>query len=97
MMYLTTVSVLGLAIGTLTRSTAGALAVLVGVLLLVPAVGGSLGDWFARYWPATAGQSVYAVVRTNDTIPPWGGFSILAIAALSAVIAAQVTLTRRDV
>ena len=96
-LYLTTVSILGLAIGTLARSTASALAVLVGVLLLVPAVGRSIGDWFARYWPTTAGQSVYAVVRTHDNIPPWSGFSILAIVVLGALAAAQAALVRWDV
>jgi ABC-2 type transport system permease protein len=96
-LFLTTVSILGLAIGTITRSTASALTVLVGVLLLVPAVGGSIGNWFSRYWPATAGQSVYAVVRTPDNVAPWLGFTILAVAVLAVMAAAQGTLARRDV
>lgn len=95
-LYLTVVSLLGLALGTIARSTAGALAALVAVLLLVPAVGGAIGDWFSRYWPVTAGKSVYAVVRTDDNIAPWLGFTVLAVTVLGVCFAAHVILRARD-
>jgi ABC-2 type transport system permease protein len=95
-LYLTLAALLGLAAGTVVRSTAGTLAVLVAVLLLVPAVAPGLGDRVARYWPVTAGQSVYAVVRTDDHVAPWFGFGILAAAVLGAGIVARAVLQRRD-
>jgi ABC-2 type transport system permease protein len=58
--YLMLIALLGLAVGVLTRSTAGSLAVLIGVTLLIPAIGpglpGSIGEWFAHYWPTTTGR-----------------------------------------
>jgi hypothetical protein len=95
-LYLTAVAVLGLALGTLARSTAGALATLVVALLLVPAVGEAFGDWFSRYWPVTAGQSVYAVVRTGADLAPWTGFAVLAVAVAAVGAAATVVLRLRD-
>jgi ABC-2 type transport system permease protein len=62
--YLMLIALLGLAVGVLTRSTAGSLAVLIGVTLLIPAIGpglpGSIGEWFAHYWPTTAGPLTWS-------------------------------------
>jgi ABC-2 type transport system permease protein len=59
--YLVLTAVLGVALGTITRSSSGALAVVVTVALLVPALApglpGALADLAATYWPTTAGQT----------------------------------------
>jgi hypothetical protein len=96
-LYLTLVACIGVAVGVLARSTAASLAVLVGTLLLVPALAGILGDWFARHWPVTAGQAAYAVVPTADAVAPGVGLAILAATALGVVIAGHVALRVRDV
>jgi ABC-2 type transport system permease protein len=100
-LYLTLVALIGLAVGTLTRSSTGSLAVLVGVLLLVPAIApalpGALGDAFARYWPITAGQAAYTVVPVDGALAPGLGSGLLTVAAVAAVLAAHVALRTRDV
>lgn len=100
-LYLTLVALIGLAVGTLTRSSTGSLAVLVGVLLLVPAIApalpGALGDTFARYWPITAGQTAYTVVPVDGALAPGLGSGLLTVAAVAAVLAAHVALRTRDV
>lgn len=100
-LYLALVALVGVAVGALTRSTTTSLAVLVGVTLLVPALApglpGAVGDWFARYWPITAGQSVYVVVPVDDAVAPWSGLAILVGAALVTGIASRHAFRSRDV
>jgi ABC-2 type transport system permease protein len=100
-LYLTLIAIGGVAVGALTRSTTSSLAVLVGALLLVPAIApglpGALGDWFARYWPVTAGQAGYAVVPVDGAVAPWLGLGVLALAAAAVVVAGHTALRVRDV
>lgn len=100
-LYLALVAIIGLAIGALTRSTSGSLAAIIGVTLLTPAVApalpGAIGDLFARYWPITAGQAVYTVAVSENTIAPWLGLAILAAATAIAIIASHVVFHLRDV
>jgi ABC-2 type transport system permease protein len=95
--YLTLVALIGFAIGTLARSTASSLAVLVGVLLLVPALApGIIGDRAANLWPIIAGQNAYTTVRLDDMVTPALGFVILAAAAAALSIASHATFRLRD-
>jgi ABC-2 type transport system permease protein len=100
-LYLTLVALLGLAIGTLVRSATSSLALLVGILLLVPALGpglpGVLGVWFGRYWPITAGQAAYAVVTADHTIAPGLGLLILALAAAAVTASGHAVFRLRDI
>ena len=100
-LYLTLVGLLGLAVGSLVRSATSSLAVLVGALLLVPALGpglpGALGDWFGRFWPITAGQAAYTVVHVDGRTAPGAGLLILAVAAAGITVAAHLVFRRRDV
>jgi ABC-2 type transport system permease protein len=100
-LYLTLVALLGVAIGALVRSATSSLALLVGALLLVPALGpslpGAVGDWFGGYWPITAGQAAYAVVPADGMVAPALGLFILALAAAATIVASHVTFRVRDV
>lgn len=96
--YLTLVALIGFAIGTLARSTASSLAVLVGVLLLVPALApGIIGDKTANLWPIIAGQNSYTTVRLDDMVPPTLGLVILAAAAGILILASHAVFRLRDV
>lgn len=96
--YLTAVALLGVAVGTLARSTATSLAVLVGVLLLIPALApGIVGDEAANLWPITAGQAAYATVQTQDMASPLVGVVLLALTAVLAIVSSHVVFSRRDV
>ncbi|BCJ52510.1 ABC transporter permease [Actinoplanes sp. NBRC 14428] len=100
-LYLTLIALIGVAVGTLTRSTTGSLAVLVGGLLLVPAIApglpGGLGDWFGDYWPNTAGQAAYAVIRTEGMIAPGTGLAVLTLTALCIAAASHLAFRVRDI
>ncbi|KSW28173.1 ABC transporter permease [Cellulomonas sp. B6] len=97
--YLVLTAVLGLAFGTLTRSSSGALAIVVAVALLVPALApglpGALGDLAATYWPTTAGQSSYATVASGR-LPALTGLAVMAVFTLWTTLAAHASLRVRD-
>jgi ABC-2 type transport system permease protein len=99
--YLTLVALIGLAIGVLTRSSTSSLAVLVGALLLVPALApglpGALGDGFARYWPFTAAQAAYTVVPVDGMVAPVVGLGVLVLAAVAVGAAGLTAFRTRDV
>lgn len=98
--YLTLVAVIGLSVGVLGRSTAGSLAALVGITLLTPAIApsipGATGDWFARYWPITAGQKAYTVMPLANEVTPSLGLAILTAATLALGIASILAFVMRD-
>jgi ABC-2 type transport system permease protein len=100
--YLMLVGMLGLFIGVLVRRTAAALAVLFGVLLVLPLVAGMLpGDFGARltaYLPSSAGGDVYEVVRTAPhQLGPWPGAGLLTGYVAITIVAAFITICRTDV
>ncbi|MFS0712279.1 hypothetical protein ABC195_00230 [Microbacterium sp. 2P01SA-2] len=98
--YLVLTAVLGLGFGIITRSASGALAIVVTVALLVPALApgmpGIIGDVAGTYWPTTAGQASYAVAMTSG-MPPLAGLGIMAIFTLWTTLAALLVLRSRDV
>jgi ABC-2 type transport system permease protein len=97
--YLVLVAVLGLAFGTLTRSSSGTLAVVVTVALLVPALApglpGAIGQLAGTYWPTTAGQASYTTT-SDGPLPGAVGLGVLAVFTLWTTAAAQVALRARD-
>lgn len=101
-LYLTVVSVLAVALGFLIRSTAGGIATLFGVLLVLPGLGNLLPtDWQTNvlpYLPSNAGSALYTVHPDDPgTLAPWTGFAVMCLWAVAALIAAAVVLKRRDV
>jgi ABC-type transport system involved in multi-copper enzyme maturation permease subunit len=100
-LYLVAIGLLGVALGWLLRHTAGAIAVLVGVLLIVPILVHLLPDpWpdrISKWLPGQAGQALWAVRHDPTMLAPWSGFGILMLYVVAALIAAALLLTRRDV
>ncbi|MFV0253946.1 MAG: ABC transporter permease [Beutenbergiaceae bacterium] len=97
--YLVLTAILGLAFGTITRSSTGELAIVVTVALLIPALApgmpGILGDIAGTYWPTTAGQTSYTITGAA-LLPPLVGLAIMAAFTLWAAFAAHLTLKTRD-
>jgi ABC-2 type transport system permease protein len=98
--YLVLTAVLGLGFGIITRSSSGALAIIVTIALLVPALApgmpGVIGEFAGTYWPTTAGQASYAVATTSG-MPPLVGLGIMAIFTLWTTLSALLVLRTRDV
>ncbi|WP_269305856.1 ABC transporter permease subunit [Aeromicrobium sp. HA] len=97
--YLVLTAALGLACGAITRSSSGALAIMVTVALLVPALApgmpGLLGDVAGTYWPTTAGQISYTNAGAGS-LPPVIGLAVMTIFTLWATLAAHLVLRTRD-
>jgi ABC-2 type transport system permease protein len=99
-LYGALLGLLGLALGTILRHAAGAIAVLVALLFVLPGIAAalpaSIEHAVQEYWPTQAGAQVTTVVRTAHTLSPWAGFGVFAlfVAIISAV--GLYTLDRRD-
>jgi ABC-2 type transport system permease protein len=99
-LYLTVVGLLGIALGSLIRNTAGAIATLFGVLLILPIIVNFLpsnwNDAVSKYLPGNAGQAITNVVRDHNSLSPWAGFAVFCGYTIIFMIAAAVMLKRRD-
>lgn len=98
-LYLALVGLLGVAVGTLVRATAGALAIMVGVSLLVPVFIPALPDSWAhvvgRFWPTMAGERIMTARAATHVLTPWAGFGLLcATVAVVLAVALHVFRTR---
>jgi len=99
-LYLTVVGLLGLGLGALLRTTAAAISTLFGVLLVLPIIVRFLpSSWSTpidKYLPSTAGQGIVAVHPDPSTLSPWVGFALFCGYAAVVLVAAGVSLVRRD-
>jgi ABC-2 type transport system permease protein len=99
-LYLGLVGVLGVALGSLLRSSAGAIAMLAGVLLILPGLASLLPDsWsdtIGPYLPSNAGGAVMALHHTTGSLGPWTGLGVFAGWVALTLTAAAVRLVKTD-
>ncbi|MBM9503990.1 ABC transporter permease subunit [Actinacidiphila acididurans] len=99
-LYLTVVGLLGVAIGALIRNTAGGIATVFGLLLVVPVLFEALPSSWANHvnqWlPSNAGQSLVTLHHQAHTLSPWTGFTVFLLYGLVALAGAAYLLKRRD-
>ncbi|MDT7728833.1 MAG: type transport system permease protein [Actinomycetota bacterium] len=99
-LYLTVVGLLGVALGWIVRHTAGAIASVFGLLLVLPALGDALPDTLAPhitpYLPSNAGQQLVAVHSEVGMLAPWTGFAVFCAYLVVGIVVAVVLLKRRD-
>ncbi|WP_433893115.1 ABC transporter permease [Streptomyces sp. CA-111067] len=99
-LYLTLVGLLGVAIGALIRNTAGGIATVFGILMVLPALAETLpaswADHVNQWLPSNAGQSVLSLHHQAHTLAPWTGLAVFCLYALLALAGAAVALRRRD-
>ena len=99
--YLTLIGLLAVGLGFLIRSTAGAIATLVGIVLVAPLLANALpspySDDVIKYLPLSAGQRIISTVNPDpNQLAPWAGIGVTALYALAALVAGAVLLNRRD-
>ena len=102
--FISIVGLLGLSLGTLLRSTGGAIASLLGLIFVVPIITNFLpGNWshIHKFIPDGAGQAVVTITpagiaRDSDVLSPLGGLLVLLLWGAVALGAAAYTLVRRD-
>ena len=100
-LYLTVAGLLGVALGWIIPNTAGGIAPLLGLLLVVSAIGDALpqswGQYVVSYLPSNAGQPLLAVSPDPTMLAPWPGFAVFCAYTILAITVAGVLLRRRDV
>ncbi|MGW3647172.1 ABC transporter permease [Streptomyces sp. NPDC000878] len=98
--YLGLVAVFGVALGMLLRSSAGAIAALVGILLILPGLASllpdSLYDSINPYFPGNAGSAVYALHQSSDALSPGAGLAVFAGWVALTLAGAAYRLVRSD-
>ncbi len=100
--YLTGIGLLGLALGTLLRRTAGGITALFGIIFVVPIILNVIPlDWvnhLAKYAPGDSGQSLFTVVQrgTSDQLGPLTGGLVFIAWVVGALLLATIPLTKRD-
>jgi len=98
--YLTLIGVLAVALGFIIRSTAGAVALLFGVLMVLPAMGlllpASWQETLLPYLPSNAGSSMIATQVAPHALSATSGLLVLIVWVVGALALAAVLVKRRD-
>ena len=98
--YLTLIGLLGVGLGFLLRTTAGGIATLVGVVLILPLLAQALPAPYSsdvtKYLPLSAGSQIIATHSDASALSPWAGIGVTALYALAALVAGLYVLRRRD-
>ncbi len=99
-LYLTVVGLLGVGLGFLIRNTAGAIATLFGLLLVLPAIAAALpaslyNDVF-RYLPMVAGTQAITTIPDPTLLTPWQGIGVFFLYAAAAICAGAFVLRHHD-
>jgi ABC-type transport system involved in multi-copper enzyme maturation permease subunit len=103
-LYLAVLGLLALGIGSIIRKTAGAIAAVLGLILVVPVIASLLPssmNAFEKFLPSNAGQALIngGARHGSNTTPqlaPWAGFGVFCLWAAASLIVAGVLLVRRD-
>ncbi|MGW1325476.1 ABC transporter permease [Streptomyces antibioticus] len=99
-LFLALAGLLGLAVGTLIRSTTATVTTLFAVFLIVPAFGpalpGALSDWTHTYWPPSAGGQIMTGYHDPALLHPWPGLAVMAGCVVIVLTAAFFTFRKRD-
>ena len=98
--YLGLLGVLAIGLGTVIRRSAGAIAVLVGLLLVVPLLAPllptAIRDTVGKFLPYIAGQAIFNTTKDTTTLSPWAGLAVFALYAAAALAIAIVLIRHRD-
>ena len=100
-LYLTVLGLFALAIGGLIRHTAGAIATVIGLVLVVPPlvslIPGTIANHVHGYLPTTAGVLVaQSSQQPADVLSPWQGFAVFCAWTVVLLAACGYLLIRRD-
>lgn len=98
--YLTLIGVFAVALGFIVRSTAGGIATLFGLLLVLPGIGQVLPrSWQTHtlpYLPSNAGASIFSVHTDPGSLTAGPGLLVLVVWVVAALAVAAALVLRRD-
>jgi ABC-2 type transport system permease protein len=99
-LFMTVTGVLCVALGTIIRSTAGAIATFAGLLFVLPGIvdilPGEIGESINPYLPSSAGGAIAKAIPDPHTLSPWGGFALYCAYTIVLLAIAAYLLVRRD-
>jgi ABC-2 type transport system permease protein len=99
-LYLSVGGVFALALGAMTRNTAGGIAIFAALIFVIPPLLNILPlSWnnaISPYLPSNAGGAVFALTRDSNSFAPWTGFALYVGYTVLAIGVAAVLLVRRD-
>ncbi|HSZ38688.1 MAG TPA: ABC transporter permease [Trebonia sp.] len=99
--YLVVLGLFAMAIGGLIRHTAGAIATVIGLVLVVPPliglIPGTIANHIHGYMPTVAGQLIGQThQQAADVLSPWQGFGVFCAWTVILLAASALLLVRRD-
>ena len=98
--YVVGIGLIGLALGLLLRSTAGAISALLAGVLVLPTLAGALlpeaWDGLLEYLPSNAASAFTSNVPTDSLLSSGTGALVFVAWIVAGLAAAAVALTRRD-
>ena len=100
-LYLTVLGLFALAIGGLIRHTAGAIATVIALVLVIPPlitlIPGTIANHIHGYLPTVAGQLIgQSSQQPADVLSPWQGFGVFCLWTAVLLAACGWLLLRRD-
>jgi ABC-type transport system involved in multi-copper enzyme maturation permease subunit len=99
-MYLTVVVVIAIGLGAIIRNVAGAIAALVGVLLVLPVIAQALPQTWAdrvnKFLPSNAGEALLGFTGDSTQMTPWRGFAMFCGYGIAAIAISAWLLRHRD-
>jgi ABC-type transport system involved in multi-copper enzyme maturation permease subunit len=100
-LYAAVLGVFAVAVGALVRHTAGAIAGLIGFVLVLSPLAlllpGTVGAHIYAYLPTVAGQAIATTVQgPDDLLSAWQGFGVFVLWTVALLALADYLLKRRD-
>jgi ABC-2 type transport system permease protein len=99
-LFMTVTGVLCVALGTIIRSTAGAIATFAALLFVLPGIvdilPSEIGNSINPYLPSNAGGAIAKAIPDPHTLSPWGGFALYCSYTIVLLTIAAYLLVRRD-
>lgn len=99
--YVAAVALMGMALGAITRNSAGGIMSLVGLFFVLPIalqlIPGDFVKTLNKYSPSGAGGRMLQHTTLTDQLEPWQGGLVLGAWTVALLVVAAVLLKRRDV
>jgi ABC-2 type transport system permease protein len=97
-LYLVLIAIFAVGLGTIVRSSVGAIAILFALLFVLPQILTALPSLrnIAKFLPSTAGQAITHTAATTTSLSPWSGLAVLTFYAAAILAAGLVIVHRRD-
>jgi hypothetical protein len=99
-LYLTVLGIFTLGIGTIVRSTAGAISAFVAIFFVIPpildALPSSWNNAISPWLPSNAGRDIFSLTTGDHALHPWPGFALFCGYTILVIAIAALLLNRRD-